>query len=63
MRDYIARHDFVLAGSRVVRKGETLALGRRAARYPRIRGWIEAVPEAEDSTKEKTPRGRSGKGS
>lgn len=63
MRDYIARQDFVLAGSRVVRKGETLSLGDRMARYPRIRGWIEAVPEAEDSSAEKASRRRSGKGS
>ena len=49
MKKYAAKQDFVLAGRKVVRRGEVIALPDSAAKYPRLRGWIEPAAALEET--------------
>ena len=59
---YIAQRDCVITGlARPVRHGERVALTRRAAKYPLIRGWIAPAPAPAPEPSEKpapAPRAR-----
>lgn len=45
MQEFIARQDCVITGhAGVVRKGDRIQLSSRAAKYPRLKGWIEPAP-------------------
>ena len=46
--EFLARQDCVIAGHPgIVRTGDRIALSPRAAKYPRLKGWIEPAPELE----------------
>lgn len=45
MQEFIARQDCVITGhAGIVRKGDRVQLTPRAAKYPRLKGWIEPAP-------------------
>ena len=45
MQEFIARQDCVITGhAGIVRKGDRIRLSARAAKYPRLKGWIEPAP-------------------
>ena len=45
MQEFIARQDCVITGhAGIARKGDRIRLSPRAAKYPRLKGWIEPAP-------------------
>ena len=45
MEEFIALRDCVITGHRgIVRSGDRIQLSPRAAKYPRIKGWIAPAP-------------------
>ena len=60
MEEFIALRDCVITGhAGIVREGDRVTLSPRAARYPRLKGWIEPAPaqatETADPPPEPTP--------
>ena len=63
MQEFIATQDCVITGhAGPVRGGERIRLSERAARYPRLKGWIEpAPPEPAPEAPKPKPRRRAPK--
>ena len=56
MQEFIARQDCVITGhAGIVREGDRVTLSPRAARYPRLKGWIEPAPAQAKETAEPAP--------
>ena len=50
MQEFESTRDCVITGHPgIARKGDRIALSPRAAKYPRLKGWIEPAPGAEDA--------------
>ena len=61
MQEFIASRDCVITGhAGIVRKGDRVSLSARAAKYPRLKGWIEPAPAPkrgkDDGAQPQTPR-------
>ena len=56
MEEFIARQDCVITGhAGIVREGDRLTLSPRAAKYPRLKGWIEPAPAQATETADPPP--------
>lgn len=57
--EFIAKRDCLITGHPgIVREGDRISLSRRAARYPRLKGWIQPAPVASPAPEPAAPRPR-----
>ena len=57
MQEFIAKQDCVITGhAGVVRKGERIRLSPRAAKYPRLKGWVEPAPAPKETGGDPAPK-------
>ena len=49
MPQFVAKQDCVITGhAGIVRKGDCIPLSPRAAKYPRLKGWIKPAPQTDE---------------